>query len=798
MSDEHINILLIEDDKVDQMAFKRLVKQEKLPYDYTIAGSVSEAKGAIQSKRFDVVIVDYFLGDGTAFDIFDLIKDIPIVFVTGGGDEETAVAAMKAGAYDYIIKDQGRNYLKVLQVTVENALKHKKAEDQYRLLSHAIMSINDCVFITNTEGDIIFINDTFCKTYGYDEEDILGKSWEIIWKDRSERENIRHLLSQTTKNGWKGEVAHKKRDGSEFPVSLSTSMIKDDAGHDVAVVGVARDITENKQTETELKQAKEDAEKINEKLKHAIDRANIMAIQARQANRAKSEFLANMSHEIRTPMNGIIGMTELALETELTAAQKEYLEAVKVSADSLLVIINDILDFSKIEAGKLEMEHIDFNLLNCLDEVLRTFTLRATEKDLTLGTHVNSDVPDSLIGDPTRLKQIAINLISNAIKFTEKGEIGLHVETISQTDDEAELHFTVTDTGIGIPEDKQQKIFDAFTQADGSTTRRYGGTGLGLAITYRLVDMMSGKIWVESPSKHRISEEGGPGSTFHFTLPFRVQKSIKKTVESKGKTIYSSSQTATDGSESQSFRILVAEDNPINQKLIKALLKKKDWKAVIVSDGKEVFRALENDDFDLILMDVQMAHLDGFKTTAAIRKTEKSTGNHIPIIAMTAHALQGDREKCLECGMDDYISKPLKADDLYAAVERMMDTISSMSDFIDEPSLDLTKAMDAVDGDHNLLKELVQQLLSDIPKHLEALEEVIEKDDARQLERKAHNLKGTVGNFGAETAYALAYELEDIGRESRMEDARGVLKKLEHEMMRLKAHFSLPGWEKNC
>lgn len=438
-------------------------------------------------------------------------------------------------------------------------------------------------------------------------------------------------------------------------------------------IAVLRNITARKASEQRVKEYAQELEQKNEELEKAL-------ISARDATLMKSRFLANMSHEIRTPMNGVLGMTDFLLGTRLSAEQQEYAESIKRSADSLLGLINDILDLSRIEAGKLRLDRVDFPLHSTITETSSIFALQARAKGLEFVSTIGQGLPEFAMGDAGRLRQVLTNLLGNAIKFTERGEITLTVELASQTRDAVQLRFVVQDTGIGVPESEQGRLFDAFTQADESNTRKYGGTGLGLAISKQLVELLGGEIGLES--------EPGKGSRFWFTAKFAPSTkqslrplTIPKVVGQNGPAAPGAAPSSAEGALSvnadealpvhATVRILLAEDNEINQRITMRLLQKLGLEADVVVNGREAVKALEKRKYDLVLMDCQMPDMDGFEATAVIRSKEGNNRRQ-RICALTANAMDGDRERCLAAGMDDYISKPVGLEKLRDALDRWL------------------------------------------------------------------------------------------------------------------------------
>jgi PAS domain S-box-containing protein len=655
----------------------------------------------------------------------------------------------------------------------EEALRH--SEERYRSI---IEDMHDGYYEMDLKGNLTFVNDALCQLHKRSRDELIGTN-NRDYMDAVTADRMASLFKQVYVTGEpvRGFVWKRTRaDDGERWFEFSASLVKDAVGKPSGFRGISRDITQRIMDGEALQKAKDAAE---------------------AANQAKSEFLANMSHEIRTPMNGIIGMTELTLETPLSPVQREYLETVKKSADALLSVINDVLDFSKIEAGKLEIDLVDFHLGECVEDTMKSLALRAHQKGIELGWHISREAPDTLLGDSGRLRQILINLVGNAIKFTNQGEVSVRVTAETRTVDDLLLHFAVSDTGIGIAEEKQKEIFEAFFQADSSTTRTFGGTGLGLTISSKLVAMMGGQLWVES--------QPGSGSTFHFTARFGANQAKQNTVIAEQRTpANEASETPVagrypprEGEPSQKgpegrCHILLAEDNAVNKKLAVLLLEKHGHTVVVACNGREAVEVFGREAFDLILMDVQMPEMNGYEATAAIRKKEQSTGDRIPIIALTAHAVKGDRERCFEAGMDGYVSKPIKSRELVELVEKIRRSRSKQR----SPSVGKSPASGVFDkeavllrleGDVELLAEIARLFLQQYPDLLSGIREAVAHSDSAALMEAAHALKGSVGNFEAKSAFAVAQRLERMGQDGNLEGALEACEELAAEIDRLTA-----------
>jgi PAS domain S-box-containing protein len=770
----------------------------------------------------------------------------------------------------------------------------RRSEEQNRLLAMQVEQSSDAIFSCDQTGLVTSWNLGATRLYGHAATDAIGRPVHelSLFEDGDPLGAAAAFRAEASALAPR-EGRARTRSGRLVEVSVVATPLSDDTGHRLGELFVVRDISVLKQKEAA----------------------------AQAANRAKSDFLATMSHEIRTPMNGVIGMTALLLDTPLTPEQRGYAETVHRSGEALLAIINDILDFSKIEAGRLELEPVPFALCETVADLLRSVAPLAHAKGLELAYEIRTEVPDELVGDTGRLGQVLLNLVGNAIKFTEQGEVAVRIDAETVTPETVTVRVAVQDTGIGIDADKREIIFDAFAQADASTTRRFGGTGLGLAICRRLVEQMQGRIWLDS--------EPGQGSTFHFTVclqrargpvPRRVAAppqalrglsvlaaddnatnrrlleamlsawGVDATIVADGRSAVTALEQARaagrvfplvlldarmpdlDGfavaerirsepglagvtvmlltsdlmsgdiarcrklgiarhlvkpltpSEllnavllalgqsvetplatapaefdarrpSRRLRVLVAEDNAVNQLVIVRLLEKLGHVPVVANNGQEAVDAYEAQPYDLVLMDVQMPVMDGLAATATIRDREARhpARGRLPIVALTAYALRDDRERCLAAGMDDYLTKPVKPAELAATLDRLFRDPAAAPVLEDPPpaapaawaEIDLATALDHAGGDRELLDELLAVFSQDMPVRMDALRHAIDRGDAPEVTREAHTLKGSLRLFGAVTAAGVAQDLEALGQAEDMTGARDLAATLDRQLERI-------------
>ncbi len=835
------------------------------------------------------------------------------------------------------IGDLARSFNKMVESIHQTEGALRESNERFRSL---VETTPDWIWEVNENGIYVYVSPKVIDVLGYKPKEILGKTpFELMPPE--EAEIIAKKFTKIAKAKtpfYELENINITKNGKTIILESNGVPIFDDKGELKGYRGIDRDITDRKKAEKELieyrnhleslvKERTKKMKKINKKLLLEIkERKKIeddllkAKEEADAANLAKSDFLANMSHEIRTPMNGIIGMTNLLMDTALSEEQGKFLKMLKFSGESLMMIINDILDISKIEAGKLEIEETEFDIIQLVEETVSTLSKDAHEKSIELMYDIDPKVQSALIGDPLRLKQIIMNLVRNAIKFTPEGYILLNINELEESNENVKkLYFSVQDTGIGIPKEKQKTIFEKFTQADGSTTRKYGGTGLGLAICTSLVNLMHGEIWLESAE--------GSGTTFHFTLPFTIQPekktlstlkhvklkglralvvddneinreilekmlysweldvtsvkdgykclselervkgtdqdfhlllldhqmpgmngfdvveqmkamgnkedktilmlssgdqigdrnrckqlgislylvkpvnpselmdSIMKVVDKTGKiggiSVIKEEKIETKTSDSMlKMNVLLAEDNKINSMLAVKLLEKLGLNVTTVENGLKVLESLQKDKFDLVLMDVQMPDMDGIEATKRIRELEqeKATKDHLPIIALTAHAMAGDKERMLGAGMDDYLSKPLDPEQLYNLINKYAkqawgdeSNVESKSDDVQNEMslLDLEALKSRLDGDEEFAKTMLDMYANELSNMMNDVHQAIEADDAAMLNASAHKLKGASATVSAIGLRDLAFELEKMGKSNELNEVKRYQSKLE-------------------
>jgi len=762
-----LTVLIAEDDPPSLLTIQTILKSR-------FENVLSAENGLKAFELFtehspDIVVSDvgmpFLDGLGLARQIREVNSQVPIIFTTAFDNKEVLLDAIKIGINHYIVKPVKRDNLIEILDSVANSLlleqEYRKQQEKIKLLYSAIEHSPGLIIIFDSDGKITYQNPKLCEITNFTKESFEDENIKnIFWGD-----NIVDFIDAVEKESdWKGELKLINNGNYDIYLNVSISPVYGENNSISCFVLVADDITEKKAIENKLKEYNEileqkikertfELEKINQKLLEEIEirkKTETELIRAKEAaeeaNRFKSLFLAKVTHELRTPMNGILGMTSVLMDTELDEKQKRTLRIVKHSGETLLNIINDILDWSKLETGKLRLDRVSFSLEEVVNNVYDLLYYSAANKGIELKLNLTHDIPQKVLGDPIRLQQVLVNIVSNGIKFTEEGFVEISVIKIKEVQNKVIIRFDIRDTGVGIPSDKIEKLFKSFSQIDDNLTRKYGGTGLGLYISKEIVDMMGGEIYCESTV--------GEGSVFHFTIPFEISDGMQEEKTAKAKTISEVSSIYSD----LSLNLLIIEDSYINQEVIKEALNSTNCRYKVAENGKIGVYYYSNEKFDAVLLDIQMPEMDGFETIKALLEIEaKNSLEHTPIIALTAHDDDETIEAIKEAGFDYIITKPIDW-------ENFFEVLIKYSPNITNNTIDVTKLLVSINHNKALLNKLIKYFIENSPVQINNLEKAILENDLEQVDRISHKLKSEVGNFGAEKAINILSEINRLSR----------------------------------
>ncbi len=707
-----IKLLYIEVNENDARNFHREIEKSTLKIALTIVSDIEEMYVMVKKRAFDIVFSDYHLPNENGLTFLKNLRSkdiqVPVVFITDYADPQIAVEMMQSGASDFIPKSLLNS--DGIEQCIRNSIRYSNLESQRKNVEFHLKSAEDklatvisytpiIVFSFDKRGEITLAKGS---DLGFS-DDIIGESIFDVFEGKDEFTNqVKIALAGN-------EVTQSMNFGNALYQITCTPRF-DNYGELLEVIGIANDITKRAEAEDSLMRAK---------------------VLAEQTSKAKQDFIANMSHEIRTPMNAIVGFTGLLEETKLNDVQKDYVHTIKVSGENLLNLINDILDFSKIEAGKLFIEKEGFVLHNVLDAVERVLKGKASEKSLHFSIEVAPDAPNFIIGDSNRLYQVLMNLVGNAIKFTDKGFVKIKVIKSWEKEDRFRLKFFVIDSGIGIQKNNLDYIFESFNQVSSGASRKYGGTGLGLSIVKKLVELQKGTV--------KASSKLGEGSVFEFEIKYKLDANYKAEVEQE--------ITEIDFSLLQGKTILLAEDNRMNQKFIINIFEKTPAKLFVVSDGEEALQMMKERDFDILLLDIQMPNKDGFEVIKELRGNFSESKKNIPVIAMTAHAFKEERDACIAAGMNEHIAKPIHKDDLFALIYKFLFG-KKMVNSISVNMIDVGYLKTMSEGNDEFLKEMLAIFYEDTPPLIQKLKEAVDQQDWKRITQLAHKYRSPLALLG--------------------------------------------------